>query len=144
VAFWSGRVTVSGNFTYENGATQANGVLRSQCLAGLCRGAIDPDASLADQILAQSVTLTPWSYLEQVSVFRFNELTLSVTVPQSVARALRAQNASISLLGRNLKMWTHYRGADPEVNSSPSGDGRADNGAIPQPREWYLRVRRGY
>jgi TonB-linked SusC/RagA family outer membrane protein len=144
VALWSGRLTVSGNFTYEDGATQTNTLLQQQCAAGLCRGAVDPHASLSDQILAQSTSLTQWGFLEQVSVFRFNEMTISLTMPPSLARALHAQNASVAILGRNLKVWSHYRGVDPDVNSTPNGNAVVDAGNVPQPREWYLRVRLGF
>jgi hypothetical protein len=50
----------------------------------------------------------------------------------------------ISLLGRNLKVWSHYRGVDPDVNSTPTGDQVADGGALPQPRQWSLRISLGF
>jgi hypothetical protein len=146
VSLWSGRLLVSANFTYEGGATQYNELLASQCLESSCIGAVDSSASLSDQLLAQSTLLTGWPYLEQVSVFRFDELSFTVMAPPALLRSLRVSTASVSLMGRNLKLWTHYRGADPDVNTSSNlgGDNVADGGGIPQPRQWFLRVHLGF
>ena len=47
-------------------------------------------------------------------------------------------------MGRNLGMWTHYRGADPELTSFPYGEGTMDMGGVPQPREWAIRLNIGF
>jgi TonB-linked SusC/RagA family outer membrane protein len=144
VAFWSGRITVGANFTYENDATQQNDVLRTQCMLGACLGAVDATSSVTDQVLAAAANTSAWPYLETVSVFRLNEFSLAFVAPSSLARILRAESATISLLGRNLKHWSHYRGVDPDVNSNPVGDQVVDLGSPPQPRQWSLRVSLGF
>jgi TonB-linked SusC/RagA family outer membrane protein len=144
VAFWSGRVTVGANFTYENDATQENDLLRGQCQGSTCIGAVDATSSVTEQLLAAAAATSAWPYLERVSVFRFNELSVALTAPSSLARAVRAQNATISLLGRNLKLWSHYRGVDPDVNANPVGDQVVDGGSLPQPRQWSLRISLGF
>jgi len=144
VAFWGGRVAIGGNFTYENNATQMNGLMQSQCARGACVGAVDTTSAVSQQILAAAASVSAWPYLETVSVFRFNEASLTVSAPPSVARALRAQSASVALQGRNLKVWSHYRGVDPDVNSNPTGDQVSDAGSLPQPRIWVLRVSLGF
>jgi TonB-dependent SusC/RagA subfamily outer membrane receptor len=144
VALWDGRLTVGGNFTYENNATQTNGLMQSQCARGACIGAVDTSASLQQQILAAASSVSAWPYLETVSVFRFNEMSVSLALPTATARALHAQNASVALQGRNLKVWSHYRGVDPDVNSNPTGDQITDAGALPQPRTWSIHVSLGF
>jgi hypothetical protein len=143
VSVLSGRLSLGANFTYEGGGTQYNGLISQQCIAGLCRAAVDPTSSLEQQVLPMAVSA--WPYLERFSLFRFEELSLTVDAPARITRALRSQRASVSLMGRNLKLWTKYRGADPEVNtSSLGGDNVADAGGIPQPRSWTVRVNLGY
>jgi hypothetical protein len=144
LSFWTGRLTVSGNFTYENGATQENSTLSTQCNLGNCRYAVVASSTPAQQALAVSSGTTPWAYLERVSVFRFNEFSLTYNVPTRFLRRLQVRNASVAILGRNLKMWSHYRGVDPDVNTSVAGDDSSDRGGVPQPRQWYVRVRLGY
>lgn len=145
----SGRVTVSASLAYTGAMTQINGMLYNQCEFGHCRGAVDPTAPLALQALAAAAGFGPnetvWPYLERTSVLRFDEFTVSVIAPSVIARAFHAQTTTISLMGRNLGMWTHYRGADPTLNGPNSvagagGDQFADYGGVPQPREWSLRL----
>jgi hypothetical protein len=66
-----------------------------------------------------------------------------------VRRALHATAATLSLSGTNLGMWTKYRGADPNVNSSAVGDQLTDfqdnvGGTIPQTRNWSMALRLGF
>jgi hypothetical protein len=37
-------------------------------------------------------------------------------VPQNLLRVAHARDANLSLGARNLHVWTHYRGQDPEAN----------------------------
>jgi TonB-linked SusC/RagA family outer membrane protein len=146
VAFWNGWVTVGANFVYEGGATQYNSLAVNQCQNGVCQGAVDPNATVTQQVLAAAgQQITDWPFIERVSTFRFDELSLTARAPQAVAHWVHAPNTTISLMGRNLKLWTHYRGADPDVNSSHSGgDDVVDEGGIPQPRTWTLRINLGF
>jgi hypothetical protein len=46
---------------------------------------------------------------------RLREVSLTFSAPESIAQAMRARSASITLAGRNLKTWTDYTGLDPET-----------------------------
>jgi TonB-linked SusC/RagA family outer membrane protein len=146
VAFANGRITVGANFTYSGGATQYNSLGVNQCQNGYCRGSVDPTATLAQQVLAAAgQQITDWPFLERVSTFRFEELSLTLRAPAAIARALRSPNATVSLMGRNLKFWSRYRGVDPDVNTTHQpGDETVDQGGVPQPRTWTLRINLGY
>jgi TonB-linked SusC/RagA family outer membrane protein len=152
IALFSGRMSLASAVSYRGGMTQVNGLLYQQCRVARCRGAVDPTASLALQTLAAAAlggsSTTVWPFLESTSVVRFDELSLTLTVPRRLAHHLRAQSATLSLLGRNLGVWTKYRGADPAVNSlyndTASGDQFGDYGGVPQPRQWGFRVNLGY
>jgi len=41
---------------------------------------------------------------------------VSWSVPASLGRRVGARTATVSLVGRNLAMWTDYSGLDPEVS----------------------------
>ena len=61
-------------------------------------------------------TNTSWGYLQSGQFWRFRELSATVNLPQSVLRHVRASTASLSFGARNLKVWTKYKGSDPEEN----------------------------
>ncbi len=80
-----------------------------------------------------------------VSEVRFQSASVTYHLPQNVVSRIRSRTASISLQGRNLALWTNYRGRDPGVNSSPaSGDLLTDQGTIPQPRMFNLSFNFGF
>lgn len=56
-------------------------------------------------------------WIQKADFIKLRELSLSIDAPQSWARAARAQTATFTFSGRNLKIWTDYEGVDPEVNS---------------------------
>ena len=97
-----------------------------------CEAKSNPSAPLWDQ--ARSVAAnngsvvngltyrTNMGYVEHGQFWRFREFSVMYTLPERlVARYVRAQNATINLGVRNLKVWTNYTGEDPESNYG-SGD----------------------
>jgi TonB-linked SusC/RagA family outer membrane protein len=97
-----------------------------------CEAKSNPKAQLADQarsVAANNGTVvngttyrTNWGYFENGQFWRFREFSATYTLPQQyVGRYARAQNASLTLGVRNLKVWTKYTGEDPESNYG-SGD----------------------
>jgi hypothetical protein len=69
---------------------------------------------------------------------------------------LRIQTASVTAAVRNLALWTHYTGPDPEVSNAAgynvqqtvngfqvNNDVREDYGAVPLARYWVLRLNVG-
>jgi TonB-dependent SusC/RagA subfamily outer membrane receptor len=62
------------------------------------------------------------AYIEDASYVRFRELSLTYTVPESVARLMRARGASLSVAGRNLAIWTDYSGLDPETTFTDNSE----------------------
>ena len=77
----------------------------------------------------------PTSYfVEDASFVKLRELSLKYRLPSSFSRALArlgAEQASISLIGRNLVTLTSYKGYDPEVGSVLS---RLDSFSYPRYR----------
>jgi hypothetical protein len=105
-----------------------------------------PTADQNIQIIATATNLNgvvPISTAVQtVNVLRWDALSLTYTLPETVARLFHGTQANVSLQGSNLGMITNYRGKDPAVNIVSNGLGVWDNGSsIPQPRTWQLAVR---
>ncbi len=95
-------------------------------------------------------TPLPNGYFEDATYTRLREVAIRYVLPTGLARAMRARSASIMISGRNLALWTHYTGADPEVNNpgnggpATPGDAVIDYGTVPQLRSWTLRLDMGY
>jgi hypothetical protein len=138
----SGALQLSASLQQENGLTQV------QTLVNGVAALYDPHTSLADQAWAvYSFTNVSGATgrTESVSWLRLSEVTLSYTVPGRWAARFHASSATVALLGSNLALWTRYRGIDPMVNSTFSGDQLSDGGTvIPQPRSWTIRLNLGY
>ncbi len=153
VSFFDGSIRVGTQVDYRGGNKIQN-TTQSQSDA-LPYGAAfnDPHASLRAQARAveNSVIFSPLSsaYFEDGSFARWRELSVAYVLPNGLTRALHVRSSSLAVLGRNLALWTHYSGRDPEavnlgsalVGSSP--DGVADYGATPLPRSWALRLNLG-
>ncbi len=95
--------------------------------------------------------------IENATFTRWRELSVAYLVPTHLATAARLRSASITLAARNLALWTHYTGPDPEVNAGAGAqftvagqqttavnhDSVADYGSVPQARYWVLKVSLG-
>jgi hypothetical protein len=71
---------------------------------------------------------------------RVREIALHWTVPPAGARFLGV-GAEVTVAGRNLAMWTKYRGLDPEISYlSPDILLRQELLRMPIPRELVVRL----
>jgi TonB-linked SusC/RagA family outer membrane protein len=149
LSFFSGRFTVGAGFNYTGGLTQLDAALWAQANNGVSQGQQDLGASLLSQAYAvagegSNGQGTTWGYLERVSYVRLSELSLTFAAPPSLVRKLHARTANLSIMGRNLALWSSYHGADPEVNSNILANQILDDGGVPQPRDWSVRVNLGF
>lgn len=151
LSFFHGTFTMAGTFNYTDGLTQLDASLWGQCGNQRCQLMIDPTTSLANQAFVAVANTgnygqggSAWGFLETVSYLRFSELSLTLSMSPKIAQRLHARNMSVSVMGRNLGLWSNYRGADPEVNSNIFANQIFDDGGVPQPRDWSIRVNLGY
>ncbi len=85
-------------------------------------------------------------YVQDGDFVRLRELALTLTLPESMAQAMRATNASLTLGARNLKLWSDYDGHDPEVlaqatrNTGTGTFQREDFLTVPSPRRWVAKL----
>jgi hypothetical protein len=129
---------IGASFKYEHGLTQTLGSVRSN----LTRAANDPTLPLNAQayLVAAVQAGSPIAFIQTVSTFRFDALSVGYNVPTGVTRALLPGRAlRVSVQGTNLGMKTNYRGKDPNVNSSMS-DRLIDTGQLPRPRVWQISM----
>jgi hypothetical protein len=119
-----------------------------------CPDESNPSASLADQ--ARSVAnrygttvagtnyTTGAGYLSSGQFWRLRELSANYTLPSTIAnRFLRAGEASVSFGARNLKVWSPYRGVDPE-SSFGGGDIQTDFMTAAPPTYYTFRLNLHY
>jgi TonB-linked SusC/RagA family outer membrane protein len=91
----------------------------------------------------------PNEYVRAGDFLRLQELSASLTLPASIARRLRAGGMTLTAGGRNLALWTKYKGpfkgADPETSSFGATGNVAqilliDVFGTPAPRQWFTRL----
>ena len=64
-------------------------------------------------------------FIEHVSYTRLREVSLNYSITQDWLRNATKLNAvDVSVTGRNLYLWTHYTGVDPETNLTGVSNGR--------------------
>jgi len=82
------------------------------------------------------------AYLERGDFVRLRDVSVTYTVPASLTRKLgnRFQGASVTYSMQNVKLWTDYSGADPEINSQTGAFSRQDFLTLPNPRTSILRL----
>jgi hypothetical protein len=72
-------------------------------------------------------------------------VALSYQMPQSWARALKAQRWNLIFTGRNLAVWTPFTGLDPETTQSNTDNrGNEEFFSTPLMRTWTLRMNFNY
>jgi len=104
-----------------------------------------PYAGSRGQAVASSAVVD--DYLESGSFTRLRELSVSWTLPASSARLMRSRSATITAGGRNLALWTRYRGWDPEsITFMPFGGlvATADYFTMPKPQRFFVRLTAGF
>jgi hypothetical protein len=109
---------------WRSGNRWYNSTERIRCTRPNCSGRNNLGATLQDQATNIAANEHPARTLDgffQPGAFvRLREVSLVFTVPQSLAARARARSASFVVSARNLKVWTKYRGVDPELGFNTS------------------------
>lgn len=107
----------------------------------------DPNADPVDVAVATS--LQTKTFIKPADFIKLREISVSYRIPSSLLSNVRLDDATVTLAGRNLWMWTKYEfdqegfgSPDPEVNfDSQSRFGRTDYASIPMLRTFSLGLR---
>jgi TonB-linked SusC/RagA family outer membrane protein len=95
---------------------------------------LNPDVTVADVIAMRS--LQTFTHITKADYMKFRELALTYSVPQRWTRTLPGSRWAVTLSGRNLALWTKYKGkGDPEVQWDPNSTFQLlDYASTPQTR----------
>lgn len=146
VSLFHGRLGVHAQLSQQGGYSQVN--TGSTSGTTFLSVANDTSATLGQQAVyvaaSGSLPLTDAGLVQTVNEWRFDYLTVNYAVPTAIARRFHSAHMSVAVRGSNLRVWTNYRGKDPNVNAYPSsGNQLADTGQLPEPRTWSLQVTLG-
>jgi TonB-linked SusC/RagA family outer membrane protein len=121
------RLRINAQFDHRGGHVILNNTRGFLCVqTNTCYEKSNPDAPLDQQARTVAANYTAvrtnYGFYEKGDFWRFRELSATFEVPQDIARRFaRAENVSLSLGARNLKVWSKYTAEDPEANYS-TGD----------------------
>ena len=86
--------------------------------------------------------------IDNASFLKLREVSVSYSLPDAWANAIRANRATVSVAGRNLYTWTRYGGIEPEamfLGGSRGGNFSAwEQTTLPQLTQWVVTVNLGY
>jgi len=99
---------------------------------------VDPAAN-PDEVLVRSFASQTFIHIQPADFLKLRDLSLAYDLP--IARVTRLKRyvdrATVSVAGHNLKVWTKYGGADPEVNfNGISTFNRNDSWTVPMTRRY--------
>jgi TonB-linked SusC/RagA family outer membrane protein len=117
--FLQKRLHVNVLLDYKGGYSLFNSTMQFYCLnTSTCYDETHPTAPLADQARLIAMRFknptTTAGYWENGQFWRLREVGATVTLPQAVAGRIGSRDASVTFSGRNLHVWTKYKGTDPE------------------------------
>ena len=80
------------------------------------------------------------AYLEPGAFVRLREVSATYTLPSRLFSHLGSVNGGgVTLAFQNVKLWTKYSGADPEINAQSGAFSRQDFLTLPNPKKTVLR-----
>lgn len=139
ISLLHGMLRLSTLFDRQTGFIQWDPIINDSCAdQGLCLAGILKSAPIMEQANA----VARIQHVEPGDFTRWRELSITTTVPLNFVRWLKIGSAQVSLQGRNLGLWTKYKGPDPESQPGSNLTGFAGNGGafgIPFPRTWSVR-----
>jgi TonB-linked SusC/RagA family outer membrane protein len=141
------KLRFNAQFDHKAGITKFNDTHRHECTSvKSCQGWFDPNASLADQaatLAANSSNGILTGFFENADFTRFRELSAAYQMPDKLAHYLRAERWNLVLTGRNLHVWTKYKGVDPEATVG-NGDSHGNEEYFSTPPLRYFTFRMNF
>jgi TonB-linked SusC/RagA family outer membrane protein len=145
------RLRLQAMFDWRGGYRAYNNTERIRCASRLnCNGLKNPNASLEEQAMVVTHLNHPTrsldGFIQDGEFTKLREVSVRWTLPQRLVSGIRARNADLVLSGRNLAVWTNYRGVDPENDylATSGGDAPSDFQTIGPASYWVFRVNLGY
>jgi hypothetical protein len=122
-------------FDYKSGHYQFNVKDWRRDRALVSWETVDPAAN-ADEVLVRSFASQTYLHIQQADFLKLRDVSVSYDLPVGRVRRF-VDRAAITVAGHNLKVWTKYGGADPEVNfNGVSTFNRNDSWTVPMTRRY--------
>ena len=133
---------VTAQFDHRDGNNIDDATEEFRCTFLLCRGLYDKTAPLAQQAgsVAAVDALSDAYFIQDAEFWKFRELTFAVDAPPVILQRIRVAALRVSVSGRNLHVWTPYKGIDPEINTSNTDFTDSEFFSQPPVRYWTGRV----
>jgi TonB-linked SusC/RagA family outer membrane protein len=128
------RLHVHSLFDYKGGHYLFNVKDWRRDRSGVSWETVNPDAD-PDEVLVRQFASQTFLHIQKADFVKLRDLSVSYDLPSSLLGRFGIRRSTLTLAGHNLKIWTKYGGADPEVNFS--GDAtfnRNDSWTVPQTR----------
>jgi len=111
--------------------------------SGVSWATVNPAADPNDVLVRQFAPQT-FRHIQKADFVKLRDLTLSYDLPVTMVKRY-VDHATLSVSGHNLKIWTKYGGADPEVNfNGTSTFNRNDSWTVPMTRRYSASLSVGF
>jgi len=143
--FLNRRLRVQSLFDYRGGHKWYNNTERIRCTRPNCGGRMNPDATLEEKAATTAALEHPArtnaGYFQDGEFVRWRELSAQYNLSEATAsRFFRARSANVVASMRNVKLWTAYRGVDPEADfTGAAGDSPSEFQTLGPPTYFTLR-----
>jgi TonB-linked SusC/RagA family outer membrane protein len=138
------RLRLHSLFDYKGGHYMFNVKDWRRDRAGLSWAVVNPAAN-PDEVLARMFAAENWYDIQKADFLKLRDLSLSYDLPAGLVGRF-ADRASLMVAGHNLRIWSKYGGADPELNfnGGTSTFNRNDSWTVPAPRRYTFSVALGF
>jgi TonB-dependent starch-binding outer membrane protein SusC len=122
-------------FDYKAGHYQFNVKDWRRDRAGVSWETVDPQAD-PDEVLVRQFASQTYLHIQPADFLKLRDVSFTYDLPTQWAKRY-VERATIGVSGHNLKVWTKYGGADPEVNfNGVSAFNRNDSWTVPMTRRY--------
>ena len=134
------RVRIYGLLDHKGGNYQFNVKDWRRDRAGLTWETVDPAAD-PDDVLERKLASQTYLHIQPADFTKLRDLSVSFDLPMSGLKRY-AERATITAAGHNLKIWTKYGGADPELNFNGGGStfNKNDSWTVPMTKRYSLSL----
>ncbi len=145
------KLRVQTMWDYRGGNKWYNNTERIRCTRPNCSGRMNQNATFIDQAMNiaanEHAARTLDGYFQPGSFVRLREASVQYTFSPAIARRIaKANSLNVVLTGRNLGLWTDYRGTDPEsaFNTTSGTDAPSEFQTVGPPSYFVFRVNIGF
>ena len=145
------QLRVQSMWDWRSGGLWYNNTERIRCTRPNCSGRLNLNADFVDQATNIAANEHPArtldGFLQSGAFVRLREVSAQWTVSSSLAKRLvRGRSLSLVVSARNLKLWTNYRGTDPEsgFNTTNGTDAPSEFQTVGPPSYFITRINIGF